>query len=60
LEEFRDLTRDELDDLIGDPLLARFAMDIGRKFSSNELNQIFKSVKKWPFSNEPIEPIILE
>jgi hypothetical protein len=53
LEEFRDLTRTELEELIDDRNLAAFALDLSKMYSGTDLADIFKRVENWPIATEP-------
>lgn len=48
LEDFRDLTKDDLEELIGDETLSDFALTLGRLYSGSDIINIFNKVKNWP------------
>ena len=64
MEEFRDLTRQELNELIGEPELSAFALDMNKYYSSGDLGRIFMKIKQWPEAgpgtDEPMQAIELD
>ncbi|UCH89092.1 MAG: hypothetical protein JSV49_00130 [Thermoplasmata archaeon] len=56
LEEFRELTREELDELIGDRTLSEFALNLSGIYTTSELTHVFQRIKDWPL-NPPSEDV---
>jgi len=63
VEEFRDLTRKELEELIGDSTLSNFALELKKTYFASELSVLFKRISDWPNPNSrsiEVEPIETE
>jgi hypothetical protein len=55
MEEFRDLTKSELEELIGDRKLSEFALNMRKTYFASELSTIFKRISDWPMPGGRIE-----
>jgi hypothetical protein len=55
MEEFRDLTKSELEELIGDPKLSSFALDSRKTYFGSELSKIFRRITDWPTPGAVVE-----